>query len=252
VRALIVEDEAIAAQTLREMLVEFAPELELEAPLGSITAAIARLAQPPAPDLIFMDVHLSDGMCFEIFDAIPPASPVIFTTAYDEFALQAFEAFGIDYLLKPIRPARLAAALSKWRQLTEQGRKPEPLPAEATRRYFHATQQFRKRLLVQSGDTLISIPVSDVAYFHKALVVRVVTNSGRAYPVSQSLEELEQTLDPTQFFRLNRQVLARAEAITQINRGFKGKLDISLQPTLSEDCTVSQERASALRDWLNR
>ncbi|MEO8673144.1 MAG: LytTR family DNA-binding domain-containing protein [Tahibacter sp.] len=251
-RALIVEDETIAAQTLREMLAEFAPELVLESSVASISGAIARLAQPPPPDLVFMDVRLSDGMCFEIFDALPAASPVIFTTAYDEFALQAFEAFGIDYLLKPIRPARLAAALSKWRQLIAQGRKPEPLPAAATRQYFHAAQQYRKRLLVQSGDTLISIPVADVAYFHKALIVRVVTNTGRAYPVSQSLDELEQTLDSAQFFRLNRQVLARAEAISQISRGFKGKLDIRLQPTLTETCTVSQERAAELREWLNR
>jgi len=252
VHALIVEDEAIAAQTLREMLAEYAPELTLASPIASIAGAIARLAQPPVPDLIFMDVHLADGLCFEIFDALPPASPVIFTTAYDEFALRAFEAFGIDYLLKPIRPARLVAALSKWRRLIEQGRRSEPPPADAARRYFHAAQQYRRRLLVQSGDALVSIPVADIAYFHKALVVRVVTHAGRAYAISQSLDELEQTLDPTEFFRLNRQVLARAEAIAQLSRGFKGKLDVRLQPELAEECVVSQERAAALRDWLNR
>ena len=108
--ALIVEDEPVAGEALRALLTEFAPELTLEPSIGAVAPAIARLAQTPAPALVFMDVHLADGLCFEIFDALPPTSPVIFTTAYDQFALQAFEAFGIDYLLKPIRPARLATA----------------------------------------------------------------------------------------------------------------------------------------------
>lgn len=252
IRALIVEDEPVAAETLRGMLAEFAPELDLEPPIASISAAIARLARAPAPALIFMDVHLADGLCFEIFDALPPTSPVIFTTAYDAFALQAFEAFGIDYLLKPIRPARLAASLAKWRQLSKAGAPSEPPTAEAAQRYFRASQQYRKRILVQSGETLVSIPLEDVAYFHKALVVRVVTRSGRAHPVSQSLDELEQTLDPAQFFRLNRQVLARADAIARIERGFKSKLELTLTPPLAEGCIVSQERAGALREWLDR
>jgi two-component system LytT family response regulator len=250
--ALIVEDEPIAAETLRGLLAEYAPELVLEPPVATISAAIARLAQPPSPALIFMDVHLADGLCFEIFDALPPTTPVIFTTAYDQFALQAFEAFGIDYLLKPIRPARLASALAKWRRLGEAGTPAQAPDAQAAQRYFRETQQYRRRMLVQSGETLVSIPLEDVAYFQKALVVRVVTRAGRAYPVSQSLDELEQTLDPAQFFRLNRQVIARAEAIVRIDRGFKGKLELSLDPPLAEGCTVSQERAGALRDWLDR
>ena len=250
--AMIVEDEPVTAETLRGLLTEYAPELTLEPPVATIAGAIARLAQPPAPALIFMDVHLADGLCFEIFDALPASSPVIFTTAYDQFALQAFEAFGIDYLLKPIRPARLASALAKWRRLCETGTATPPPNAEAAQRYFRSAQQYRKRMLVQSGETLVSLPLEDVAYFHKALVVRVVTRSGRAYPVSQSLDELEQTLDPEQFFRLNRQVIARAEAIDRIDRGFKGKLELRLTPPLDEGCTVSQERAGTLRDWLDR
>lgn len=250
--ALIVEDEPVAAAAMRDMLAEYAPELVPEAPIGTISAAIARLAQAPAPALIFMDVHLADGLCFEIFDGLPPTSPIIFTTAYDQFALQAFEAFGIDYLLKPIRPARLAAALAKWRRLCESGARTATPSAEAAQRYFRAAQEYRKRILVQAGETLVSVPLEDIAYFHKALVVRVVTRSGRAYPVSQSLDELEQTLDPTQFFRANRQALVRADAIARIDRGFKGKLELTLSPTLAEGCTVSQERASALRDWLDR
>lgn len=252
IHALIVEDEPIAAETLRTLLAEHAPELQLAPAIATIAGAITRLAVPPTPALIFMDVHLADGLCFEIFDALPPTSPVIFTTAYDQFALQAFEAFGIDYLLKPIRPARLVSALAKWRRLRDAGTPATAPDAQTARRYFRETQQFRRRMLVQAGETLVSLPLEDVAYFHKALVVRVVTRSGRAYPISQSLDELEQTLDPEQFFRINRQILARADAIARIERGFKGKLELSLSPPMDEGCTVSQERAGALRDWLDR
>lgn len=252
IHALIVEDEPIAAETLRALLAEHAPELQLAPAIATIAGAITRLSTPPTPALIFMDVHLADGLCFEIFDALPPTSPIIFTTAYDQFALQAFDAFGIDYLLKPIRPARLVSALAKWRRLRDSGTPATAPDAQTARRYFRETQQFRRRMLVQAGETLVSLPLEDVAYFHKALVVRVVTRSGRAYPISQSLDELEQTLDPEQFFRINRQILARADAIARIERGFKGKLELSLSPPMDEGCTVSQERAGALRDWLDR
>lgn len=251
--AVIVEDEPVAGDALRALLTELAPELILEPAIGAIAPAIARLARTPSPALVFMDVHLADGLCFEIFDALPPTAPVIFTTAYDQFALQAFETFGIDYLLKPIRPARLATALAKWRRLREAT--PSPAPSQdraAARHYFQASRQYRRRILVQSGDTLVSLPLEEVAYFHKALVVRVVTHGGRAYPVSHSLDELEQTLDPAVFFRVNRQVITRAEAIARIDRGFKSKLELTLAPPLAEACTVSQERAGALRDWLDR
>lgn len=251
-RALIVEDEAHAAAELARLLAELAPELQVEAPRGSILAAVARLAAPPAPDLIFMDVQLSDGLCFEIFAGLPPTAPVIFTTAYDQFALQAFEAFGIDYLLKPIRPARLAAALDKWRRLRESGGPAAAPPAALAQHLAGAGRALRTRFLVNAGASLVSVPIEDVAYFHKALVVRLVTRSGRAYPLTQSLDELEQTLDPACFFRLNRQVIARAEAISRIDRGLKGRLDITLRPALGEDCSTSPERAAALRAWLDR
>lgn len=251
-RALIIEDEAPAAAELARLLAELAPELRVEAPLGSILAAVARLGTPPPPDLVFMDVQLSDGQCFEIFARLPPPAPVIFTTAYDQFALQAFEAFGIDYLLKPIRPARLAAALDKWRRLREGGEQAAAALPALAQHYAQAGRARRTRFLVKAGASLIPVPIEDVAYFHKALVVRLVTRSGRAYPLAQSLDELEQTLDPDCFFRLNRQVIARAEAISRIDRGLKGRLDITLTPALGEDCSTSPERAIALRAWLDR
>ncbi|NCT69080.1 MAG: response regulator transcription factor [Rhodanobacteraceae bacterium] len=250
--ALIVEDEPIAARTLRQLIADLAPDLDVEGPLPSIAAATARLAEGPVPDLVFMDVQLADGLCFEIFEAMPLALPVIFTTAYDAFALKAFEVFGIDYLLKPIKPERFALALAKWRRLRVAGQA-APAPASGlAQAYFRSAQQYRARFLVQQGEHLQSIAVEDIAYFHKDLVVRLVTRAGRRYTVSPSLDELEQALDPAQFFRVNRQVLARVQAIVRATRQFKGKLEVELDPALPEPVVVSQERAAAFRDWLDR
>jgi two-component system LytT family response regulator len=250
--ALIVEDEPIAARTLHQLIVRLAPDIEVEAPLPSIQSTCVRLARAPTPDLVFMDVQLSDGLCFEIFETQPLALPVIFTTAHDTFALKAFEVFGIDYLLKPIKPDRLALALAKWRTLKASGETSPPPPADLAQTYFRSARQYRARFLVQHGDSLHSIAVEDVAYFQKELVVRLATRSGRVYTVAQSLDELEQVLDPDRFFRINRQVLARAESIERVTRQFKGKLEVQLTPPLKEPVVVSQERASEFRSWLDR
>ena len=251
-RALIVEDEPIAARSLRQLLAELGPEFAVDGPLPSIAAALDWLNSQPAPDLIFMDVQLADGLCFEIFEAMPLAVPVIFTTAYDAFALKAFEVFGIDYLLKPIKPSRFALALAKWRRLKATGAVAAAPPADLAQTYFRNAQHYRARFLVQQGESLISVATEDIAYFCKDLVVRLVARNGRAYTMSQSLDELEQVLDPTQFFRINRQVLARAEAIVRATRLFKGKLQVDLEPGLKEPVIVSQERAAAFREWLDR
>ncbi|MBW8808463.1 MAG: response regulator transcription factor [Lysobacter sp.] len=249
-RALIVEDEAIAARTLLDLLGQTAPELQLETPLGSVAACIERLSRPPLPDLMFMDVHLSDGLCFDILQAVPASIPIIFTTAYDQFALKAFDAFGIDYLLKPLRPERLALALSKWRQLTLAGAGPAPRHVDLAQAYFGPAQRYRERFLVATGQVLTSVPVSDIACFHKELVVRLVTREARGHVMSQSLDELMPMLDPSRFFRANRQTIVQIDAIARVHRGFKGKLELELIAGCPRDIVVSQERAGALRDWL--
>lgn len=250
--ALIVEDEPVAARNLQRLIAELAPDLRVEGPFPSIASTLERLRAEPVPDLMFMDVQLGDGLCFEIFETLPLALPVIFTTAYDAFALKAFEVFGIDYLLKPIKPERFALALAKWRRLKAIGQPAITPPADLAQTYFRSAQQYRSRFLVQQGESLQSVAVGDIAYFHKDLVVRLVTRAGRGYTVSQSLDELEHVLDPARFFRVNRQVLASADAIVRATRQFKGKLELELDPPLREVAIVSQERAGAFRDWLDR
>lgn len=245
---LVIEDEAVAARTLIKWLADLAPEFAIEAPLASVAAALERLQSPPAPELILMDVHLADGLCFDLFDVLPLTTPVIFTTAYDQYALRAFEVYGVDYLLKPLRPDRLALALSKWRRLRGS---PAALPGAAVaHRYFQETQAYRQRLLVHIGSVMQSLELSEIAYFVKDLLVRAVTLEGKAYTLPQTLEELEQTLSPQRFFRLNRQVLAQIVAIGRVHKGGKGRLDVELKPPLNEAVTISQERAGAFKAWL--
>ena len=249
-KALIVEDEAIAARNVQRLLLEFAPEIGAVGPVGSVQAAVEWLSNNPAPDLVFLDVQLADGLSFEIFDAAVLTAPVIFTTAYDQFALRAFEVFGIDYLLKPIDPARFALAIAKFRKLAGAGANAPP--GALAQHYRDAAHAYKQRFLVHSGDALVSVEVGRVAYFIKELVVRLVTIEGRGYALNQSLDELEPMLDPARFFRINRQVLAHIQAVKKAHRLFKGKLELELTPPLAEPVLVSQERAAAFRAWLDR
>lgn len=248
-KALIVEDEPIAVRNLQRLMAQFAPDLEVLGPVDSVRSAVAWLVSNPAPDLVFLDVQLADGLSFDIFDAVPMNAPVIFTTAHDAFALRAFEVSGIDYLLKPIEPARFALAIARFRKLA--GAVPAS-PAALAQNYRQAAQQFKQRFLVHSGAALSSIEVGQIAYFVKELVVRLVTVEGRGYTMNQSLDELEPLLDPALFFRLNRQVLVHIQSVLKAHRGFKGKLEVELAPPLGEPAAVSQERAAAFRAWLDR
>lgn len=246
---LIIEDEPLAAQALARLLGELAPELRQEPPLATVGAALARLAAAPAPALVMLDVHLADGLCFELFDALPRDTPVIFTTAYDEYALRAFEVYGLDYLLKPIRPERLELALAKWRRLGGRAPAARPTAAQVTEQF--RSQRWRERFLVAQGSAMRTVAVDQVAYFVKEHVVRLVTRDGQGYTLDQTLDELEGQLSPARFFRLNRQVLAQVDAIGLVHRGSKGRLEVDLRPPLAAPAVVSQERASLFRDWLD-
>jgi two-component system LytT family response regulator len=248
VKALLVEDEAVAARALQRMLADVAPGLEVVAVLATVRDTVAWLTANARPDLIFLDIQLADGLSFEIFDLVQPQVPVIFTTAHDAFALRAFDVFGIDYLLKPIDPARLARALAKASQL---GATVAAGSAQLAR-HFHAAGRYKQRFLVQSGGSLHSIDIANIAYFVKELVVRLVTRQGRGYALGQSLDELQQALDPERFFRLNRQVLAQVDAVQRVHRRHKGKLEVDLLPPAAVPVLVSQERASEFRAWLDR
>jgi DNA-binding LytR/AlgR family response regulator len=234
-RALIIEDEPVAARQLARMVAAVAPDLELAEPLPDVETSVRRLRASPRPDLLFMDVQLADGLCFDILQGAALDVPVVVTTAFDSFALQAFEFSVIDYLLKPIDPARLRRAISRWRSVHVSARSPS------------APQ---RRFLVPMDDELVSIPVDHIAYFHRDLAVRLVTTAGDAFPVNRTLDQMEGLLDTDQFFRLNRQVLASVHAISRVYRRFKGKLGVELKPEPAGEVIVSAERAAHFRRWL--
>jgi DNA-binding LytR/AlgR family response regulator len=258
-KTIIIEDEAPAATHLQQLLRPY-PAVEVVAVLTSVRAAVAWLGSHPAPELIFADIQLSDGLSFEVFEAVAVRSPIIFTTSFNEYALQSFTLLSLDYLLKPIQAREVARALDKhayWRaQATEQ----EQAGAAITQlakvhqllEQFAPTQpRYRQRFLVEAGEQLLPVAVADIAYcFTQHDIVYLVRHDGRRFVLEHKLEKLEGLLDPAGFFRLNRQYLAAPQAIGKIYPYFGGKLKIELLPAQREEVLVSRERAPLLKRWL--
>jgi len=254
-RVLILEDEAPALARIRALLTEAAPDALVAGTADSVRAAAAWLARETAPDLILADIQLGDGLSLDLFRAAPPPCPIIFTTAHDDYLLEAFATHGIAYLLKPVKPADLAAALRKHREL---GRHyADRFSALAARlaapRDPAAAPAPRRRLLAQKGLAFQPVAVDDVAYFfseHK--LTFLVTPRAERFLVVDSLAALEAELAPAEFFRLNRTVLARISAVRSFRAIGKGRLAVQLHPPTAEEVQVAQERAAAFRTWAGR
>ena len=250
---LIIEDEFPAAARLRALIEKVAPSMVVGPTLESVEKAVAYLREQPHPDLIFSDIHLSDGLSFDIYRQVPVGSPIIFTTAFDQYAIKAFEVNSIDYLLKPIRADHLQKALAKWQQ-----RKVD-LDFQAQFRQMLAQmpmgntppKSYKTRFLVKGRDQLIPVEAGEIAYFSSAHeVVYLVTYSGRRWALDFTLDELEQKLDPQDFFRLNRQFLGSLNAIEAIHPYFNGRLKLQLQPAPQKEVLVSREKAKRSKAWL--
>ena len=261
---LIVEDEAVAARQLKAMLGRSGGDIVVLDVLGSIEAAVTYLRQSPRPDLILLDIELSDGQSFEIFSQVNVTSPVIFTTAYDEYARRAFEVNSVDYLLKPIEEASLRKALDKFRQLRQiyGGSQTVMVPIDELLRQINQYQRpngtetvrdhpVRDRFLVHMGQRLLPIDVSEVAYFFSAnKLTYLKTHADKQYALDYSLDELEHSLDPRQFYRANRQFIVGHKSVQKIHLYFTSKLKVDLSPTADEDVIISREKAMAFRRWL--
>ncbi len=254
-RVLILEDEAPALTRIRALLTEAAPDSLVAGTADSVRAAGAWLAAHPAPDLILADIQLSDGLSLDLFRATPPPCPVVFTTAHDDYLLDAFATHGIAYLLKPVKAAALAAALKKYRDLgrhfaanfsalATQLAAPVAAPAAPLP---------RRRILAQKGLAFQPIALDDVAYFfseHK--LTFLVTPRAERFLVNDSLATLEAELPAAEFFRLNRTVLARISAVRSFRPIGKGRLAVQLHPPTAGEMQVTQERAADFRTWAGR
>lgn len=252
-RILIVEDEPPAARRLAQMIKEILPEALLEGPIDGLEMFHAWLDSNDEPDLYLMDIQLSDGMSLEIFKLRTLAKPVIFTTAYDDYAIQAFKTNSIDYLLKPINRNELQTAIIKYQNL--EANKIYPKHSEIMEKLLDSLVQknYRNRFLVQQGERFLPIQSEQIAYFtYSEKYVVLVDQSNQSYIINETLEELEMQLDPKHFFRANRQFILSDLCIKEIKNSFNGKLNIYVNnPKQQEPIKVSREKANDFKNWLN-
>lgn len=255
-RFVLLEDEPAAANRLRKMVQELHPEAQHVHTLDTVEEALDWLPQHAAAyDLLFMDVQLADGISFEIFSEIRVEKPIIFTTAYDQFALQAFRVNSLDYLLKPVKGEELQQALRKFsRQQTPAAPVLDYSKlAEALRQPLQqqAEKSYQKRLLVKIGDTLKALDVKEAAYFYAhEKVIFMRQHSGREYPMDHNLDQLEALLDPRQFFRINRQYIINIDAIQSMHAWSKSRIKLLLQPPAPGETVVSTYRTGEFKEWL--
>ena len=247
-RVLIVEDEAPARDRLADLLAAATPPCGVAGTADCLAAAEKWLRQQPAPDLIFADIQLGDGLSLELFRVTPPPCPVVFTTAHDDYLLEAFATHGIAYLLKPVKPAALDAALQKYREL---GR--HFTGNLATLAASLAAPVRRQRILAQRGRAFQPVAIADVAYFFSTNKLTFLqTRAGEKCLVNEPLTTLAAELDPAQFFRLNRNYVAHASAVRSFSSVGKGRLAVQLHPPPADEVLVSQEAAAAFRAWAGK
>jgi two-component system, LytTR family, response regulator LytT len=250
-KAIIIEDEQSAAENLSFLLQSVAPDIEVVAAIETVSEAIAFFKEANACDLVFMDIHLADGNSFEIVQEVEPQAPIIFTTAYDQYAIQAFKLNSIDYLLKPIREADLKQAVLKFKD-RHQKTLVSPEQIEALMRLVGTPKKtFRSSFLVQKKETYLPVASGDFAYFFiRDGVVRGTTQDNQTYSFHEKLEDLESKLDPALFFRANRQYLIQRSAIQSLQTYFNGRLVVNLRPQAKDPIVVSKANVPRLKAWL--
>ncbi|WEA00626.1 LytR/AlgR family response regulator transcription factor [Mucilaginibacter sp. SJ] len=248
---LIIEDELPNILRLEKMLRLSDKNITIAATLQTVQDSIQWLKKHEQPDIIFMDIRLTDGLSFEIFNHVKITAPVIFITAYDEYALRAFEVNGIDYLLKPLEADKLEKSLSKAKAIAGLGSNESILSLVKSMQ----TKQpiYRSRFLIAYRDKFLLVMANDVAYFtseNKATFL--ITHDSQRYMIDQTLEILERDLDPDVFFRISRQFIASLKSIYKIHQSFNGQLKIELIPASDEAVLMSREKSSQLKKWLDQ
>jgi two-component system LytT family response regulator len=240
---LIIEDEQPAFKRLSKLIQEVAPAINILAHLDSIESSKDWLQRNQKPELVFMDIHLADGSAFDLLKKVKLDCPVIFTTAYDQYAMDAFKAASIDYLLKPVKKEELKNALDKLDQFKNIFREKE--------KNLSVPVEYKKRFLIRFGEHIKTIGTEDIAYCYsenKATFAR--TFDCRNYPMDHNLDALEQLLDPKDFFRINRQYLISLKAIEEMRTYTKARVLVKLNPPVKEQPVVSSERAADFKHWL--
>ena len=252
-RILIIEDEQMAADDLEKVICAMDPEVEIAGKTSSVISSVKWL-QENEVDLIFSDIQLGDGLCFEIFEALDINTPIIITTAYDNYAIQAFKQNSIDYLLKPIDEDELKKALVKYKSLHPRSEAVNMQDLISSLKPYNGTV-YQERFLITLGERIDSVPISEVAYFFSEdRYTYLVGKSGKQYIINSNLGDLEGRLDPKSFFRINRKYIISYGAIDKMVAYSKSRVKIELTPEAPNamDVIVSVERSGSFKKWLNQ
>jgi len=245
---LIVEDEKVAAERLVGLIKKYDPSIDISEIVQSVKNAVQWLNTHQTPDLIFMDIQLADGLSFEIYEQTIVKTPVIFTTAYDEYALKAFKVNSIDYLLKPVDLNELKNAIDKYKE----NNSPKEIPTQVFDSIMHSlTKKYKDKFVINVGEHIKVFTTEDIQCFYSMEKYTFLqNNSGRDYAINYSLDQLEDLLDPAQYFRINRKFIVSFSAISDIISYSNSRLKVKLNSNESNDLLVSREKVQDFKKWL--
>lgn len=251
IRILIIEDEAAAAKRLYKMVEELMPEAEIIETVASITAAVKWFNSNPLPNLIFADIHLADGSSFEIFKQVKIDCPIIFITAYDQYALEAFKLNSIHYLLKPVKKEELIQAIERFRKHSAAHHFPVGNFEKMLSALTKPSGKYKERFVIRFGEHIKTIESHDIAYFYTENKANfAVMKDAKRYPIDNNLDELEHLINPKNFFRINRQFIVSYQAIAEMVSYSKARVLIKLNPPTKYETIVSTERSASFKHWL--
>ena len=252
-KILIIEDEKPAAEWLQQLVSKLNPEISILGVIDSVRGAVEWFSQNSAPDLVFMDIQLADGLSFEIFEQVKVPCPVIFTTAYEEYAVKAFKVNSVDYLLKPIAFDELKSAFQKFGNQVRKEEEVQPITLDLLNKVREMLRkQYKTRFIIKVGEHLKSIPVEDIQFFYSLdKATFLCTSDFKTYIVDYSLDRISEMVDEHRFFRINRKYILSNQSIADIVFYSNSRLKIKLKKPDEESIIVSRDKVAAFKEWLD-
>jgi len=252
-KVLIIEDEKPASEWLQQLILKLDDDIKIAAVIDSVRGAVEWFRQNSAPDLVFMDIQLADGLSFEIFEQVKVPCPVIFTTAYEEYAVKAFKVNSVDYLLKPIASDELEMAFQKFENQVKKEEEVQPVTLDLLNKVREMLRkQYKTRFVIKVGEHLKSIPVEDIQFFYSLdKATFLCTSDFKTYIVDYSLDRISEMIDEHRFFRINRKYILSNQSIADIVFYSNSRLKIKLKKSDEESIIVSRDKVAAFKEWLD-
>jgi DNA-binding LytR/AlgR family response regulator len=254
-RVLVIEDEKSAAKRLQALLSDINPGIDIIGIIDTVKGTVEWLRKNAAPDLLFLDIQLADGLSFDIFEQIEISCPIIFTTAYDQYALRAFEVYSIDYLLKPIDKEKLLRSLDKFKKIAEGSNSKASVDLATLQNALEMIQErkYKERFIVKYGEHIKSFPVENIVGFYSEEKISFFKNdNGRKYVVDYTIEQIEGLINPALFFRINRKYIINLDAIEDVVVYSNSRLKLKVQHLSDHDLIVAREKVQEFKKWLDR